>query len=38
MEAMSALLLILAGIVGLDLVAVRFGHDSRDPLRDDHLS
>lgn len=36
MEALSTLIVILIALVGLDLAAVRFGVDSRDPMRDDH--
>jgi hypothetical protein len=34
MEAIIALVLIIAGLVGLDLAAIHWGVDSRDKFRD----
>jgi hypothetical protein len=36
MEAIFALMFIVAGLVGLDVAALRWGSDSRDPIGDDH--
>ena len=36
MDALVSLIAILIALVGLDLAAVHFGVDSREPMRDDH--
>jgi hypothetical protein len=36
MEALIALVAILVSLVGLDIAAVRWGADSREPMSDDH--
>ena len=36
MDALAALIAIVAAIVGFDLAAVRFGADSRESIGDDH--
>lgn len=36
MEAIVTLLLVVLGLLVLDLAAIRFGHDSREPYEDDH--
>ncbi len=36
MDALAALITIVAVIVGFDLAAVRFGADSRNSIGDDH--
>ena len=37
MDALIALVAIVVGLVGLDLAALRFGADSREPMHDDHV-
>ena len=36
MDALFALVAIIVGLVGLDLAALRWGADSREPIGDDH--
>ena len=36
MEALIAILTALVALVGLDVAAVTWGSDSRDPIGDDH--
>ena len=36
MDVLSALLIVVAGLVGLDLLADRWGVDSRESIGDDH--
>jgi hypothetical protein len=36
MDAIAMFFAIVVALVGLDVVAVRFGTDSRDPIGDDH--
>jgi hypothetical protein len=36
MEAMIILIVIVASLVGLDLAAITWGADSREPVGDDH--
>ncbi len=36
MDALIALVVILVALVGLDLAALKWGVDSRDPIGDDH--
>jgi hypothetical protein len=38
MDAIAALIAIIAGLVGLDLAAIRWGVDSRDGFREDEPS
>lgn len=37
MDALFALFIVVAGLVGLDLAAVNWGTDSRDSMADDHV-
>ena len=37
MDVLSALLVIVIGLIGLDVAALRWGTDSREPMRDDHI-
>jgi hypothetical protein len=37
MDALFALFIVVAGLVGLDLAAVTWGTDSRESIGDDHL-
>ena len=36
MEALIAIIALLVGLVGLDLAAMSWGTDSREPIGDDH--
>ena len=36
MEAMTVILIIVVSLVGLDLAAMAWGADSREPVGDDH--
>ncbi len=37
MDALFTLFLIVVGLVGLDLAALTWGVDSREPMSDDHI-
>ncbi len=37
MDALIALFIIVASLVGLDLATVAWGTDSREPMGDDHV-
>jgi hypothetical protein len=37
MDVLSALLVIVVGLIGLDLAALGWGVDSRDQVEDDHV-
>ncbi len=37
MDALSALFLIFVGLIGLDIAALHWGVDSREPMCDDHV-
>jgi len=37
MDALFALFIIVASLVGLDLAGVAWGADSREPIGDDHV-